>query len=125
MRFSIIFVLVLILSIVIVRGQRWFNGRLLRNPGLGSAFQALSAQDCINQCVLTLGCSAVSFQVSSLKCIKSMCAILDLVSNNGWNTFIVGKSHIHNSSCRSIRQLHHTSIGLYTYVHMLHVCTTN
>ena len=75
-------------------GNRWFKSRLLINPGLTSATTASSAQDCINQCAATSGCSAVSYQGGSGGCVKSLCGNLHMVNNNGWNTYVLSKSKL-------------------------------
>lgn len=72
-----------------ISGNRWYNNRLLINPGLAESNNATSADDCINQCSSTTGCSAVSYQL--YKCVLSMCSALHLVFNNGWNTYVIGK----------------------------------
>lgn len=83
-----IYLLVLLLWNAGVGNGGVFTYRLMRNAGLVST-NASSMSDCISKC--TGGCSAVSFQFSSGKCLKSMCNQLDLVENKGWNTQVLSK----------------------------------
>ncbi len=97
-------------SVVALTAQRWFNSFLLINPGL-TTLTAKSAQECVNSCVQTTGCSAVSYQYTTTTCSLSMCAALHAVRNNGWNTYIVGKFSSATFSHYSLEKQYYTQVA--------------